>query len=243
MIQVGTVQLGRIPRIAVPLTDAELGSSAAAVRAYADIFELRVDQFENQTAGSVREACEHAAAYGVPLLATVRRAEEGGGSRLDEARRLELLAGMAALVDAIDIEWLAPIRADVAALARGRGIPLVVSYHDFTRTPPNSELVAMIDAAKQEGAQIVKLAVTARSGEDTERLLDLLRAHRSKQLIVIAMGEYGAMSRVFFPLVGSLLTYGFARGANAPGQSSAESLFADFMRYSPEFHREKHRNG
>ena len=85
----------------------------------------------------------------------------------------------------------------------------------------------------------MKLAVTACGSGDVERTLDLLRAQRPKGLIVIAMGEHGASSRVFFPLFGSLLTFGFARQANAPGQLSVEAVFEELSRYSPEFRREK----
>lgn len=239
MITIRKLELGAVPRIVVPLSDVEVRRDTAAVKPYADIFELRVDQFDDPTPDFVCEVCAEAAASGLPLLGTVRRSEEGGRACLDDARRLRLFETLVPLVDAIDIEFRAPIRLEVTALARRHGRPVIVSYHDFERTPPDEELVAMIARAKEQGADIVKLAVTARSLADTDRALGLLRAHRAKQLVVIAMGEHGATSRVFFPLFGSLLTYGFARQANAPGQISAEALFAEFMRYSPEFSREK----
>jgi 3-dehydroquinate dehydratase-1 len=239
MIRIGTLQLGGVPRIAVPLSDLEVRGDAAAAKPYADIFELRVDHFENRDPMSVREVCREAAAHGLPLLGTVRSAEEGGRPGLTDSQRLQLFETLVPAVDAVDIELGAPIRTDVTALAREHGKQLVMSYHNFDRTPADDNLVAMIEAAKEQGADIVKLAVTAQSMDDTDRLLGVLRAHRSNELILIAMGAHGAMSRVFFPLLGSLLTYGFARCANAPGQVSAEALFEELRRYSPEFRREK----
>jgi 3-dehydroquinate dehydratase I len=239
MIHIGTVQLGGAPRIAVPLSDIEVRCDAAAARPYADLFELRVDHFENRDLSSVRETCREAAAHGLPLLGTVRSAEEGGAPGLTDSHRLQLFEAIAPVVDAVDIELGAPIRSDVIELARKHRRPVIVSYHNFDHTPADDNLVAMIEAAKEEGADVVKLAVTAQSMDDTDRVLGVLRAHRSNGLIVVAMGAHGAMSRVFFPLVGSLLTYGFARSANAPGQVSAQSLFEELSRYSPEFRREK----
>jgi 3-dehydroquinate dehydratase I len=239
MIRIGTLQLGAVPRIAVPLSDVEVRCHAAAARPYADLFELRVDHFENRDLSSVCETCHEAATHGVPLLGTVRSAEEGGGIGLTETQRLRLFEAIVPVVDAVDIELGSAVRSDVIALARKHGRPVIISYHNFDHTPADDNLVAMIGAAKEQGADIVKLAVTARSMDDTDRTLGVLRAHRSDGLIVVAMGAHGAMSRVFFPLVGSLLTYGFARSANAPGQVPAQTLFAELSRYSPEFHREK----
>ena len=49
------------------------------------------------------------------------------------------------------------------------------------------------------------------------------------------MGEHGVVSRVFFPLFGSLLTYGFVAQSGAPGQLPLEELYAELRRYSPAF--------
>jgi 3-dehydroquinate dehydratase I len=239
MVHIGTLQLGGVPRIAVPLSDVEVRYDAAAARPYADLFELRIDHFENRDLSSVCETCHEAATHGLPLLGTVRSAEEGGGIGLTESKRLQLFEAVVPVVDAVDIELGAPIRSDVIALARKHGRPLIISYHNFDHTPADDNLVAMIEAAKEQGADVVKLAVTAQSMDDTDRLLGVLRAHRSIGLILVAMGAHGAMSRVFFPLVGSLLTYGFARSANAPGQVPAQTLFEELSRYSPEFRQEK----
>jgi 3-dehydroquinate dehydratase I len=239
MIHIGALQLGGVPRIAVPLSDIEVRSDAATARPHADLFELRVDHFENRDLSSARETCREAAAHGLPLLGTVRSAAEGGGTGLTEAQRLQLFEVIVPEVDAVDIELGAAIRTDVIELARKHGRPVIISYHNFDHTPADNNLVAMIEAAKDQGADIVKLAVTAQSMGDTDRLLGVLRAHRSNGLILIAMGAHGAMSRVFFPLLGSLLTYGFARSANAPGQVSAQTLCEELSRYSPEFRREK----
>lgn len=235
MIRIGSVELGKIPRIAVPLTEVEVQHDAARIARYADLFELRVDRFQDRDPLAVRAVCDAAAAFGVPSVGTVRAATEGGAPGLDDTGRLQLFELLVPLVDAVDVELFSPIRPEVTALARKHGKPVILSYHNFTDTPGDSDLVDMIDRAKTQGADIVKLALTAHSMAETDRMLGLLRSHRSKHLIMIAMGEHGIVSRVFFPLFGSLVTYGFARTSNAPGQPAVEDVFQELRRYSPEF--------
>jgi 3-dehydroquinate dehydratase-1 len=52
---------------------------------------------------------------------------------------------------------------------------------------------------------------------------------------VIAMGPIGAASRVFFPLLGSPVTYGHVGRCGAPGQLSIEELDTALRLYSPAF--------
>jgi 3-dehydroquinate dehydratase I len=82
---------------------------------------------------------------------------------------------------------------------------------------------------------VVKIAAHAAGPADTDRLIGFLRARRERGLIVIAMGPHGVASRVFCPLLGSLITYGFVGEAMAPGQLSLSDLHAELRRYSPEF--------
>jgi len=235
MLTIGGTELGMIPRIAVPLTDTAIGEDAARAAGLADVFELRIDLFEKHDPEYVRQACERARVHRVPLLATVRSAREGGAVDLDDEARCALLEGVMPLVDAVDIEFHCEVRNKIIKLARAQHKLSIVSYHDFERTPRDDDLVAIIDSAKLNQADIVKLAVTAKSVHDLDRLLGLLREYRDKQLVLVAMGEHGRASRVFFPLFGSLLTYGFLDQAVAPGQLSLEDLAAELRRYSPAY--------
>ncbi|MBI3592233.1 MAG: type I 3-dehydroquinate dehydratase [Nitrospirae bacterium] len=49
-------------------------------------------------------------------------------------------------------------------------------------------------------------------------------------MITIAMGEKGLPSRVFSPICGSLITYGYVNHPSAPGQLSASELMYIFRR-------------
>lgn len=54
---------------------------------------------------------------------------------------------------------------------------------------------------------------------------------------MIAMGAEGVVSRVFFPLFGSLLTWGFLSRAGAPRQLPVAELVDALCHYAPDFAR------
>jgi 3-dehydroquinate dehydratase-1 len=238
MIRLGNLELGLLPRIAVALSDLELRVHGERVRGLADVFELRIDRFERHDPSYVRSVCEAARGHGVPLLATARSADEGGEAALADGVRLPIFEAVMPVVDGIDIEIHAAIRDWVVGLARRHGKLVIASHHDFEGTPPDATLVRLIDEAKRAGADVAKIAVTVPDLAVLDRLLGLLRAERDKGLILIGMGGAGVASRVFFPLLGSLLTYAFADHAVAPGQLSLSELTAELRRYSPEFARD-----
>jgi 3-dehydroquinate dehydratase-1 len=235
MLRLGALALGPIPRIVAPLSERDLRGAADGVRRYADAVELRIDRFERHELAHVEQVCRAAGALGLPRIATVRAADEGGAVALADAQRQAILDAVSGAVDAVDIELRAPICRSVVDGAHRRGKLAIVSYHDFTATPSDPELAALCDAAVDRGADIVKIAANAASAADTDRLLGLLRARRDHGLIVIAMGEHGIASRVFFPLFGSLLTYGFLAQSGAPGQLPLDELYSELRRYSPAF--------
>ena len=234
MLKIGALELGSSPRIAVPMSDAGEPVQAEALRRYADVIELRIDRFRSHDPAHVADVCRRTRALGHPLIATVRAADEGGDGALSDDQRLGLFAAALPLVDAVDVELRAPIRDRVVALARGRGALVIASHHDFTRTPSAAELDHICDAAGP-AHDVLKIATYAADPADTERLLDVLRVRRRQGLIVIGMGPHGVASRVFFPLLGSLLTYGFVDRAAAPGQLPLAELYAALRRYSPPF--------
>jgi 3-dehydroquinate dehydratase-1 len=167
----------------------------------------------------------------------VRAADEGGEADLSDDERLAILTAIAPSVDAIDVELNAAIRDRAVALARRHDKRVILSSHDFATTPSDAALLRTIQNGKGAGADIVKLATTATSRDDVDRLLGLLRAHRDQQLIVIAMGAEGVVSRVLFPLFGSLLSWGFLSRQGAPGQLPLDELVDALCRYAPDFAR------
>ena len=171
----------------------------------------------------------------LPSLVTVRSAEEGGTSALEENARIAFLARVAKSADAprlVDLEH-ASMSSDVArallaaALLRDGDEPgprLVASAHYFTGRP--ADLVRRVAAMSEDPlVSVVKVAWMARSVRDNLEAFDLL-ASRAKPTIALCMGEFGLMSRVLAPKFGGFLTFASdAEGTGtAPGQPSAREL-------------------
>jgi 3-dehydroquinate dehydratase I len=132
-------------------------------------------------------------------------------------------------VGAMDFE-MENAPADVArarALTRAHGLPLVLSFHDFQKTPASEELEARFAQAHALGADVAKVAVMPQSLADVHRLLGAtLQANESLPIPVIsmAMGALGAVSRVCGGVFGSALTFAVGATASAPGQMPIEDV-------------------
>ncbi len=238
-IRIGSLELGDVPRIAVPLTDDDPGGDMRAVARLADIVELRIDAFSSLDIEHVRGVVEavRGASPETPIIATVRAAEEGGQKELPDAERLALYGAVMPSVDAVDIELRASLRDQVIAAAHSAARLAIVSHHDFAATPGAAALDAIHDAARDAGADIVKVAAAPRHREDLLHLLEFTLRHRRQPLVTMAVGELGTISRVFFPLAGSRITFGFHRAASAPGQMPVAELRRELERYYPGFRR------
>lgn len=230
---------GGLPAICAPLvarTREDLRSEAAAVVAKApDLLEWRVDFFAAiaDTQAVLAAAADLRAAAGrIPILLTRRAAREGGQPiPLAEAQVIALydaVAGSGA-VDLLDFEMgnaEADVRA-VRALATRHGLPLVLSFHDFQRTPADADLQARFAQAQRLGADVAKVAVMPQAMEDVHRLLGAtLQASRSLDIPVVsmAMGGLGAVSRLCGGVFGSALTFAVGAAASAPGQVPIEDV-------------------
>ena len=232
MTRLGDLELGAVPRIAVAITDADL-PSASAWAPLTDVIELRVDLCTRRDAAAAVELARAAQELGKPLVATVRWSAEGGGGELSDAARLALYDALAPLADGLDVELASTLCGRVVGLARQHGKLAIVSAHDFSATPSPEELAARLADGTARG-DVVKIAATASDAGDLARLFDLLRAPGGPR-IVIGMGTHANASRVFFPLLGSLLTYSFAGTPTAPGQLGLTELYDALRQFSPAF--------
>ncbi len=198
-----------------------------------DIIELRIDSMINADMSKLFNA-KRSEAYGnTPLLITNRKRDEGGSFKGSERQRIDLLLQAVELgVEYVDIE-LSTEYALIEELLKiirthGNKTRLIVSCHDFDKTPSEMKLKARFNECINAGAGIVKIVTYARSVEDNLKVLNLIPYSRKKdrQIITFCMGKLGRISRVAAPLLGSYL--GFAsleRGhESAPGQITIHDM-------------------
>ncbi len=223
-LKIGKVNLGRVSKIAVVLSDNGDLIDKSLIEG-TDIAELRIDQFKDITLGNIVDVIGKVKRLSLPVIGTIRPKKEGGRRNISSSKRLKLFKKISPLVDAVDIELSSrKILSKVISLAKSGRKAVIVSYHNFTKTPPLSFLTRKIISAKKKGADIVKISTRVNSQEDFLRLLRLTIDKKEDNLIVIAMGRKGISSRVFFPLIGSLLTYAYVDKPSAPGQVSLPEM-------------------
>ncbi len=198
-------------------TMAELRARRDAV-VHADIVELRLDGIQDlDPVGAL-------AGSTLPTIVTCRPVWEGGRWDGDEAGRRRVMAGAVQAGAAyVDIERRAGWVPDL----RGTSTRLIVSDHDFIAVP--SDLGARVREMRAHGADVVKVAASVATVSDTLRLRDAVATSGDEgDLVCIAMGEAGGLSRLLPARFGSCWTYGGDTGA-APGQIPV-SLMHDLYR-------------
>ncbi len=214
-----------LPRICVALgfrTASEL--SGAAEREYRDgntFLEFRLDYLVDPAAG-VQLIRDFRAKYAnAQILATCRHQQNGGAFQGSIEEQIAILEAAAkAGSSALDLEIESAQRAkSAAARLRGRA-PLVVSYHNFERTPP---LAPVLRRLARIPADAYKIAVMAQKASDNLRVLEFVRENSKTPLIAFAMSEAGLASRVLTCGFGGRFTYAAPENnsGTAPGQITA----------------------
>ena len=199
-----------------------------------DLIEARVDLFAEQTLDGCAHACAQLEASGTPVIVTIRTTAQGGRFAAgDDDRRGRFIAALA-IASWADVESEATIVADVAALvgARASG-QLIVSHHDFARTPPLATLLGIVDNCHRTPGAIAKVATAIANDADRDTLFQLL-AQRPRHTTVIGMGASNDL-RIELAARGSLLSYGYLENPTAPGQLSAAETHARLIVASPAY--------
>jgi shikimate dehydrogenase/3-dehydroquinate dehydratase type I len=219
--------------ICIPIT-AERQAGALreieAVAHHADVVEIRMDLIRD---GDLRTLMD--AARKCPEPAKILVTNRPGRNREDagERERIAVLKEAVFLgADFVDIELgvTEPLRQEILSAIRGRDnrTMLIVSHHDFNKTPSEKSLKEIFHACVGAGADIVKIVTWASCPEDNLKILNLIRYVRRKgrNIIAFCMGNRGRMSRITAPSLGSFLNFAvLERGSeSAPGQLTVKEM-------------------
>jgi 3-dehydroquinate dehydratase/shikimate dehydrogenase len=158
---------------------------------------------------------------GATFIATCRRKAGGGEFTGDiKAELAWLMQAREAGCSWCDLE-IETLRKLPGKSFRGYTLPpqVLLSVHDFQRTPSLRGGVRSQSSARING---IKIAAQARTIGDSVRLLQLAR--RTKNAVIIPMGEVGLPARILALREGSALSYAPIGASTAPGQVSLSEL-------------------
>lgn len=220
--------LGTRPYVVAVLNKASVETAQSAEKLSADILELRVDMLERcyhtgeKVSSVIRQLKKE---IKLPVILTIRSSKEGGMAKIADGRRLDIFREAISETDLVDIEISSDrINSKVIKLAKTRNKKLILSYHNFKKTPALPYLKNQAEKACELGCDILKIAAMTNNMEEARRLLNFCSNWKKTKISVMSMGHLGAMSRLAGFLFGSCLTYGFIDQPVACGQLSVKDL-------------------
>ncbi|HYY49629.1 MAG TPA: type I 3-dehydroquinate dehydratase [Nitrososphaeraceae archaeon] len=166
---------------------------------------------------------------------TLRTPEEGGKFKANDNDRIEWLKKLAmAKPMLLDIEY-STIQSndDLANYCKTQKIPVLLSWHDFEKTPPKDQLRYILEKMRVYSNHI-KMVTTAINIVDALRILDLYENAAESNLIAFSMGEAGIISRIMCTIIGrSPFTYAALEESIAPGQLTVVQMREIYDKISP----------
>jgi 3-dehydroquinate dehydratase I len=216
----------------VPLVAADLAQLLAQARVAhelePDVVEWRADFFADLSASALVEAAHQLRSVleRRAILFTLRVDHEGGKAAISQASRAACIDAVvrSGAIDLLDLELSnePEFLTRVIDAARAANVRVVMSFHDFDKTPGNDFLLGKIAAMVEQGADIAKIACMPQEAGDVLRLLQVTLTARGQfpdvPLCTMSMGRLGSLSRVAGFLYGSDMAFAVAQEVSAPGQ-------------------------
>ena len=239
-VKVRNVEIGTgMPKICVPIVEktkaAILDAAAKISETKAHVSEWRVDWYEDifdfrETKKTLEELRN--VLWEMPLLFTFRTLQEGGQRQaaVEDYVKLNQDAAATGLIDLVDVELSAGEEyvKILVETAHKYGVKVVVSSHDFQKTPSREEIVLRLRKMQELGADIPKIAVMPQNKKDVLTLLaateEMASNYADRPIITMSMAGTGSISRLCGEVFGSAMTFGSVGHRSAPGQMDVEDL-------------------
>ncbi len=159
------------------------------------------------------------------VVCTLRPKSEGGkfeGSEKERVAILKLISEYNPFL--LDVEFnTIKKNKELARYLKSTKTRLLVSWHDFKKTPKFSELKNKM-TQMNKFSNNVKIVTTAKSAKDSTTTLQLYSQNKKNSLIAFSMGDNGRLSRILCLYLGSPYTYVSLGKPIAPGQFSVDEV-------------------
>lgn len=239
-VSVKNVTLGEgMPKICIPIMGKTLEGLKAEIEALQgleyDVIEWRMDHFDDimeETKAVEASALVYEMLKDTPILATFRTATEGGEKAIEKEAYVSLNKAIIASgnCDLIDVECFTgeeEVKA-IVDFAHEHNVFVVMSNHDFDKTPSYEEIISRLKLMQERNADIPKIALMPTSKNDVltvlKATLDMHEMYADRPIITMSMASDGIISRLAGEVFGSALTFGAAKVASAPGQINVKDL-------------------
>lgn len=238
--QVKSLSIGELPvKTIVPITakTAEQALAQAKVIAdnpNADIAEFRIDLLDfasNNKAVITLGKQLNQILKDKPLIATIRTANEGGQLKVSDAEYEKIYTEYLKqpFMQLLDIEMFREQNSvkKLTKLAHQKNVLVIMSNHDFDKTPTQQEIEQRLLKQDQLGADVLKIAVMPKSKHDVMTLMNAtlnVSEHSQKPLLTMSMGRLGTISRIATANMGGSMSFGMIGEASAPGQIDVAQL-------------------
>ncbi len=200
----------------------------------ADLAEFRIDllDFAADTKQVIALGHELKKVLGnKPVIATIRTHNEGGQLTISDADYGKTYQAYLKqpFMDMLDIEMLRDqqVVKNTVQLAHDKKVLIVMSNHDFKKTPSEDEIVKRLLKQDELGADILKIAVMPQNKQDVFTLMNAtLKVSQlsNKPLLTMSMGKLGTISRIATANMGGSFSFGMIGEASAPGQIDVTQL-------------------
>lgn len=208
--------------IKAPTVQKAISKISVAEKA-SDLTELWLDQIHNLDLSLILKNRKK------PIIIVNKPIKEHGLSQGSETERVNLLiAGLKSGAEYADVDFNLPIPLIRDLIKNRKNSKIILSYHNFEKSPSEAELKKKVQRMYTLGADIAKIAVQINHPEENLSLFSLIRHFHTqrKKIIAIGMGPLGQITRVFGLQFGAYLTYApfEAKDKTAPGQFTALEL-------------------
>ncbi len=187
-----------------------------------DYVELRFDFLKTE---QIPQILENVKKDLKKIVCTLRPKSEGGKFTGTEKERISILKLIAEYNPfLLDVEFNTMKRnKNLVKYLKSTKTNLLISGHDFKKTPTLVELKNKLNQMSKFSSN-VKIVTTAKSTDDSTRVLQLYSKKGKTNLIAFAMGDPGRTSRILSLYLGSPYTYVSLGKAVAPGQFSVDEV-------------------
>jgi len=233
-------KLAKLPvKTIVPITaktkeQAIAQAKVIAANADADLAEFRIDllSFASDSKQVIALGHELKQILGTkPMIATIRTHNEGGQLTISDADYGKTYQAylQQPFMDMLDVEMFRDqqIVKNTVKLAHAKKVLIVMSNHDFQKTPAEAEIIKRLLKQDELGADILKIAVMPQSKQDVFTLMNAtlkVSQQSKKPLLTMSMGKLGTISRIATANMGGSFSFGMIGEASAPGQIDVTQL-------------------